>query len=80
MTCRLKMAAYCGMTRTLWEGSLADCRYRAYRAIRRHRNVMEYPVTVLKRGQKWELETGENACMVGDGEGILKIVRVKRGR
>jgi hypothetical protein len=71
----LRLHAYCGMTIRLGTGTLAECRIRAARRIRDHRNRMEYPVSTLKRGSAWELMTGDDASMVGDGEGILKITR-----
>jgi hypothetical protein len=79
-TYRLKMYAYCGMMTPVCEGTLAECRAKAATWIYHHRNTMEYPVSILLRGHEWELETGDDAVMVGDKEGILKIVRVKRGR
>lgn len=71
----LRLHAYCGMTIPLEAGTLAECRSRAARRIRDHRNHMGYPVSTLERGTAWELMTGDDACMVGDGEGILKITR-----
>jgi hypothetical protein len=71
----LRLHAYCGLTIPLETGTLAGCRIRAARRIRHHRNRMEYPATTLKRGQEWELMTGDDASMVGDGEGILKITQ-----
>ncbi len=71
----LRLHAYCGMTIPLGTGTLAECRIRAARRIRYHRNHMDYPVSTLKRGAAWELMTGDDASMVGDGEGILMITR-----
>lgn len=71
----LSLHAYCGMTIPRETGTLAECRNRAARRIRYHRNTMEYPVSTLKRGSAWELMTGDDASMVGDGEGILKITK-----
>jgi hypothetical protein len=59
------------------EGELDVCRKRAAGRISSHRNVMEYPVTVLEKGRKWEMETGEDAFMIGDGEGILCIEAIE---
>jgi hypothetical protein len=52
---------------------LGECRLAAARRLRRHRNVMGYPVTVLERGRKWELETGDDAVAISDHEGIIAI-------
>lgn len=74
----LTLCSYSGMTIPLIEAeSLAKCRARAAKKIRYHRNRMEYPVSILERGKKWELETGDDAFMIGDGEGILKIDEVR---
>jgi hypothetical protein len=71
----LELHAYCGMTIPLGTGTLAECRNRAARRIRHHRNRMGYPASILKRGAMWELMTGDDASMVGDGEGILRITK-----
>ena len=77
MSYRLRHYPYSGgHIDLIGEGTREACRRRAARNIRRHRNVMEYPVSVLERGRKWELETGEDAAMIGDGEGILAIEEV----
>ena len=55
---------------------IVECRHAASRRLRRHRNAMGYPVTVLERGRKWELETGEDAVGISDHEGILAIEEV----
>ena len=62
------------MLRTLHEGSLADVRVAAGRRIKRHREVLEYPVTIIERGVTWELESDpDGMSMVGDFEGHLQI-------
>ena len=71
----LRLHAYCGMTIPLGTGTLAECRIRAARRIRHHRNRMGYPATTLQRGAAWEQMTGDDASMVGDSEGILKITK-----
>ncbi|SIO37091.1 hypothetical protein SAMN05444166_4165 [Singulisphaera sp. GP187] len=74
MSYRLRLYPYSGGRDDLiGEGTMEVCRARASRKIRRHRNVMEYPVAVLEKGRKWELETGEDAFMIGDNEGVLVI-------
>ena len=75
----LTIYAYCGMPVPLVEeGTRQECRKRAARRIRYHRNRMEYPVTILKRGEEWELESDpDGCCMVGDGEGILRIQEIE---
>jgi hypothetical protein len=75
MSYRLRLYPYCGGHDDLiGEGDLAECRRRASRRIRHHRERMEYPVTVLERGRKWELESDpEGGCLISDFEGILAI-------
>jgi hypothetical protein len=74
---RLRLTPYAGGRYDLVErGSMAECRERAARRIRWHRNKLEYPVTVLEAGYRWELETGDDAIMIGDGEGIMSITPV----
>ena len=75
MLASLTLYPYCGMRIPLVEGGeLAECRHCAAKQIRRHRNNLEYPVTVLERGLKWELESDpEGRYMIGDHEGILAI-------
>ena len=78
MSHRLRLYPYCGMgpVTLIEDEELAVCRTRAARKIRRQRNDLEYPVAILQRGLSWELETGEEACMIGDGEGILTIEEI----
>ena len=75
MSASLTLYPYCGMRIPLVEdGELAECRRKAARHIRRHRNNLEYPVTVIERGLKWELESDpEGRYMIGDHDGILAI-------
>ena len=75
---RLRLYPYSGgAVDLIEEGTLAECRSRAARIIFRHRTRLEYPVTVLERGCKWELETGDDAAMIGDGEGLLAIDTIR---
>ena len=54
-----------------------ECRDEAARWIRDHRNSLEYPVSILERGTKWELESDpDGGSMIGDSEGVLKIIEV----
>src|SRR4029078_3644548 len=55
------------------EDDLQTCRDRAASRIRRHLSDLDYPVSILECGRKWELETGDAAVMIGDEEGILAI-------
>ncbi len=74
---RLRLYPYSGEFVDLIErGTLADCRERAARLITRHRTKLEYPVSILELGCKWELETGDDAVMIGDGEGFLAIEEI----
>ena len=81
MSASLTLYPYCGMRIPLVEdGELAECRRYAAKHIRRHRNNLEYPVTVLERGLKWELESDpEGRYMIGDHEGILAIKVTEAG-
>jgi hypothetical protein len=73
-TYRLRLYPYSGGLIDLHqEGTLADCRDQAARIITRHRNTLEYPVSILEPGFKWELETGDEAAIIGDTEGLLTI-------
>lgn len=74
MNYRLRLYPYCGgYIDLIDDDTLGACRRHAAWRIRRHRNVYEYPVTILERGLKWELETGEDAFLISDAEGILCI-------
>ena len=71
---RLRLYQYSGgAVDLIEEGSSAECRQEAARRITRHRNKLRYPVSILERGSKWELETGDDALMIGDTEGFLAI-------
>jgi hypothetical protein len=75
MPANLTLYPYCGMRMPLVEdGDLDECRRYAAKHIRTHRNNLEYPVTIIDRGLKWELESDpEGRYMIGDHEGILAI-------
>ena len=75
MSYRLVLSAYCGMrVPHIEDGELESCRVMAARLIRRHRNRLEYPVTILEPGFSWELEGDpDGASMIGDSEGVLSI-------
>ena len=77
MSYRLRLYQYSGgYFDLIADGELWEVRRAAFRAIRRHMNVMEYPVSILEKGRKWELETGDDANMIGDEEGVLKIEEI----
>jgi hypothetical protein len=78
MSYRLRLYPYCGGHDDLIdEGELTECRRRASRRIRHHRDRMEYPVTILERGRKWEMESDpDGGCLISDFEGILVIVTI----
>jgi hypothetical protein len=69
---RLVMYAYCGMSIPMDEGDMKTVRAAAARRLRRARR--RQPVTVLEKGREWELETPDDAFMVSDTDGILRIV------
>jgi hypothetical protein len=66
---------YCGGHDDLiGDGELTECRRRASRRIRYHRNRLDYPVAILARGRRWELESDpDGGYLISDGEGILVI-------
>jgi hypothetical protein len=76
---RLRLYPYsgCGPCDLTDEVDLPTCRRVAACCIRDHRKTLDYPVTILERGSEWELETGEDAFMISDGEGILAIEEVR---
>jgi hypothetical protein len=77
MSYRLRLCPYSGGHLDLAEGDKATCRQRAARKIRYHRNRLEYPVSVLEPGNKWELESDpEGYSMIGDNEGILVLEEI----
>ena len=80
MSHRLRLYPYCGghaEYAEYAEGEEDECRRRAARRIRVHRNRFEYPVSVLERGRRWELQSDpDGMSLVGDGEGILAIEEV----
>ena len=77
MSYRLRLYQYSGgYCDLIADGELREVRRAAFLAIRRHMNVMEYPVAILEKGRKWELETGDDANMIGDEEGVLKIEEI----
>lgn len=73
MSYRLTMISYCGMTRDLIEeGTLEECQDRA-RKFRKHHEHEGGCVSELEAGMKWELETPEDALLIGDDDGFLTI-------
>ena len=77
MSYRLRLYPYCGgTTDVIHDDELDACRLAAAGQIRRHRDDARQPVTILDRGVRWELQTGEDAGMIGDGEGILGIEEI----
>lgn len=75
MNYKVRLCAYSGITFVLYDGDeKREARNAVAWAIRYHRNILEYPITSLKRGREWELESDpEGERMVGDHEGILVI-------
>lgn len=71
----LKMVSYCGMSRTLCEGTMNDCMSVVKLHIKRHKKKGG---TIGKQeGNKWELQTPENAAMISDDDGYLEIEHAK---
>lgn len=64
--------AYCGMSVPLKDGDEEECRASAARILRRRRNG-GHPINVLEPGKEWEIEEREDAMMVSDQAGIMKL-------
>ena len=77
MSYRLRLYPYCGgHADIIHDDGLDACRLAAAGQIRRHREDASQPVTIMDRGVEWELQTSEDAGMIGDGEGILGIEEI----
>jgi hypothetical protein len=67
----LSLHAYCGVTDPIDDGlDLAEARQRAARLIRRRRR-QDFPVAVLEKGRRWEIQEPEDCFMVPDCCGVL---------
>jgi hypothetical protein len=68
----LTLHACCGMAEPIGDPGmdLDDARQAAARLIRRRRR-QDFPVTVIEKGRKWEVEEPEDCFMVPDGCGVL---------
>jgi len=64
--------AYCGMSVPLADGDENECRGRAARVLRRRRN-QGHPIAVLDFGKAWEIQEREDAMMVSDFAGVMKL-------
>lgn len=71
----LTLHAYCGMAVPIEEGDRANVRRAAAQQLRMAR-AEHRPVSVLTRGQEWELESPDDAVMIGDDAGILTLENV----
>jgi hypothetical protein len=77
MIYRLKFHAYCGMT-TFDEGYESRAMARAsVSALLRRRRKSGHQVTVLERGESWEVGEPEGCMMIPDTAGILYLAKVK---
>lgn len=70
---RAMMHAYCGMSYAImeWTDDEAFVRREVAHYLKRKRH--HFHVATLSTGKEWEIETPENAVMVGDSEGTLNI-------
>jgi hypothetical protein len=68
----LTLHAYCGMAEPIGDNGmdLDDARQEAARLIRRRRR-QDFPITVIEKGRKWEVEEPEDCFMVPDCCGVL---------
>lgn len=71
----LTMHAYCGMAIPIEDGDRSDVRRAAAQQLRMAR-AEHRPVSVLTRGQEWEIEDRPDARMVSDASGILSLDNV----
>ncbi len=76
---RLIHAAYCGMSIPQGEfEDRADARSAAAQLIRLRRRE-GYPVSMLNRGWRWEIEEPENCMLVPDECGVLMLCQADGG-
>jgi len=70
----LRFTTYSGMSISLLKcDNLQTVRDRAARKIWHALDEIQ-PVTILKPGREWEFETPEDAFMISDGDGYLRII------
>lgn len=73
MTHNLSFSAYCGMTYRIAE-RIEESEARACVALKiRRARKRGQRVTVLDKGEAWEFETPEDAAMVSDDDGVLRM-------
>lgn len=76
----VRFSAYCGMSYDVGTDLDRDAAKAAVRAFLTGARKKGHPVNKLGKGT-WEVETPEDAAMVGDGEGTLTVrPRVERFR
>ena len=75
----LKMIAYNGFNQTLLEGTLMECRARAKRRIAWYKDKIGGTVSQLQVGMEWECCPPDEAVLIGDWDGYLKIVECVNG-
>ena len=75
----LKMIAYNGINIPLKEGTYKECLARARKRIEYYKRRLGGTVSVLHRGLEWELVPSDNAVMIGDCDGYLRIRRCGDG-
>jgi hypothetical protein len=69
----VKQSAYCGMSDKTMVEDRQDAR-KLVATILRNRRYRGFPVATLTRGQSWEVQECEDASMVSDLCGIVRIL------
>jgi hypothetical protein len=66
--------AYCGMAQPIGDDYMDhdEARQEAAKLLRRRRR-QGFPITVIKKGRKWEVEEPEDCMMVPDSCGVLTL-------
>jgi hypothetical protein len=68
----LTLHAYCGMAEPIGDNGMDqdDARQEAVKLLRRRRR-QDFPIAVLKKGRRWEIQEPEDCMMVPDCCGVL---------
>ena len=74
---RAQMNAHCGMGYYLERGTRGECRS-AIGAFLAKRRAEGFTVTLLERGERWELTEPEDSAMVPDTAGFLELIPPER--
>ena len=74
---KAQMNAHCGMGYYLERGTREECRSVIVVFLKKQR-AEGFRVTVLERGERWELTEPEDSAMVPDTAGILELIPPER--